>query len=95
MDEDYLQGDELAVYVGDEFPSHPVWTGENSVTPDPAVHNTPTLFVCFYRRFTTMFRLLFSFLEVRILVSKTSKTDVNINVLSHCHAGYERVIYKR
>ena len=68
MNENDMDKDDLSVYVGDEFPSHPVWTGYHSVIPDPAVHYTRTLFVYFYRQYTTMFRLIFSFLKVRSLV---------------------------
>ena len=90
-----LERDELTVYVGDDFPSQPVWQVDFSVIPDPAMHNTPRLFVSFFRKYTTTFRLLFSFHEVRILVSKTPRKDANVDSLSRCHIGNERVMFKR
>ena len=60
-----LLTDELAVYVGDQSPSYVLWQAEGTVTPDPAMHSAPSLFVYFRQiNAASSFRLLFSFHKV-------------------------------
>ena len=62
--------DKLMVYVGGQAPTDLVWTGTATVTPDPALHTTTSVFVQTVQKRIAKFRLIFSFHKVRIFSSK-------------------------
>ena len=76
---------QLRVYVGGKTPSVLVWQGGDSVDPEPAVHNTSSVFVYFMQgdpRIFLSFRLIFSFHKVRILA-------FDYCVMSHRPSGHK------
>ena len=81
--------DKLMVSIGGQAPTDLVWEGSDTVTPDPAVHNTTSVFVHSSRKVIGQFRLIFSFHKVRVLSSKAQRNTVSPVVLYHSHACYK------